>query len=149
MRVWIAVLLFACGGTDQMPPDSKPLPRVTIRFDYRAPTMADPRIQEQFPECIEIVGMTHIHPSWRQFEAFAFMAEGTDLWTRTFDDVPAGWQRVRVSDQNACDTHRTGAVTDLAVEANGVVLSNLVGTPGSGTEPGFGFTVGEDGSILP
>jgi hypothetical protein len=122
---------------------------VTVRIDYRAATVIDPQIQAEFPECIEMVGATHVHPSWKRFDAFALTASSSDLWTRTFDDVPIGFQRIRVSDQNACDTHRTGAVTDLAVEANGVLLINMVATPGSGTEPGFGFAVAEDATVTP
>jgi hypothetical protein len=109
----------------------------------------DPQILEESAECAELVGFTHVHPSWERFEAFAFTAEGAELWTLTFDAVPAGVLRIRVSDPNACDTHRTGAVTELVVEANGVLLTNIVGTPGTGIEPGFRFELAADGTVTP
>jgi hypothetical protein len=35
------------------------------------------------------------------------------------------------------------------VYANDVLLTERVGTPGTGTEPGFGFSVAEDGTVTP
>lgn len=62
---------------------------------------------------------------------------GSERWEISFSDVPVGVrQSIRVSDGNACDQNPTGAAT-RNVAANGVALSEIVPTPGSGTEPGL------------
>ena len=142
-----ALLSFACGSEPD--PSVTPRERLTVRFDYRAPTEVDPQVIEDHPSCAQLVGLTHIHPSWRRYEVIALKAEGPELWTWTFDDVPLGENKIRVSDRNACTINATGAVTATVVYANDVLLTKRVGTPGTGTEPGFGFTLVEDGAVVP
>jgi hypothetical protein len=147
VRALLVLLAFACG-------EEAPLPNVntgpaTVRFDYRASTTTDPLIEAEHPDCTGGVRFTHIHPSWQRYDAFALKAEGPELWTLTFEDVPMGANRIRVSDPNACTMNATGAVTATVVFANDVLLTKRVATPGTGTEPGFGFTVEENGSIVP
>ena len=124
----------------------------TVKFEYMAATTIAPAIANQFPDCVNGVGQTHFHPSWLAFGRFNMTAVGADLWTITFDDVPTdALQSLRVSDPNACANNPTGASTDN-VSANGVPLSTIVETPGSGPtglEPGLSFTVNDAGIVLP
>ena len=48
----------------------------------------------------------------------------------------------------ACATDPNGASTEN-VFANGILLTDIVGTPGNGTEPGLAFTVAADGTVTP
>jgi hypothetical protein len=136
-----ATLAAACG--------TEPATTATVEFAYSAPTAPDQAIATQFPACFQGVNQTHIHPSWRQFEAFVLTADGPDRWTITFDDVPVGVeQRFRINDPNHCDQNATGATT-TSITANDVTLSRMVDTPGSGLEPGLAFTVTGSGAVTP
>ncbi len=74
---------------------------------------------------------------------------GPDRWEITFQDAPIGGeQRIRVSDPNVCPQNPTGAATE-GVSANGVTLTRIVDTPGSGIEPGLAFSVSADGAVMP
>jgi hypothetical protein len=95
------------------------------------------------------VGPTHIHPSWRGFALFPMTAVAADRWEITLNDVPVNArQSIRISDGNVCDENPTGAAT-RNVFANDVLLTDIVPTPGSGTEPGLAFTVAADGRVTP
>lgn len=141
-------MLGACGGVEA-PPNSE-IPKVEVRFEYRASTEVDEAVVAANRGCANIVGPTHIHPSWQNFRTVNLQANGADLWARSFFDVPVGSARIRVSDANACDTDPNGAVTAPLIFANGVLLTKIVETPGDGiTEPGFLFTVLEDTQVVP
>ncbi len=72
----------------------------------------------------------------------------TGQWVYT-SRVPVGKeQRFRINDPAACDRNETGAITE-GITVNGVPLSRVVGTPGSGIEPGLAFTVGQHGQVIP
>jgi hypothetical protein len=104
---------------------------------------------DDIPGCVNGVGTTHIHPGWRNFARINMTAVGPDRWEISFSDVPVGGlQRIRISDPNVCASNPTGAATQNA-SANGTPLTRVVDTPGSGIEPGLGFTVSEDGSVTP
>jgi hypothetical protein len=137
-----AVALAAACGTE-------PVTTATVEFGYAAPTAADQAIAMQFPACFQGVNQTHIHPSWREYEASLLTADGSDRWVITFDDVPVGVeQRFRINDPNNCDLNATGATT-TDITANGVTLTRVVDTPGSGIEPGLAFTVSGNGAVTP
>jgi hypothetical protein len=122
--------------------------RASVTFVYEAPVAVLPGVAQDFPECVAGVGQTHIHPSWRGFDRLDLTPQ-VDRWTRTFDDVPVdARQRIRVSDPNACALNATGAST-ANVFANGVLLTEIVDTPGTGTEPGLAFTVSASGAVTP
>ena len=109
----------------------------TRRFDL--PASAQP--------CVDAVGATHIHPSWRSFVAIPLQAVPPDRYEITFSDVPIGMRvSFRVNDQNACDENLTGAVT-RNVFANDVRLIQNTTTPGNGDEPGYALTVEANGTI--
>ena len=121
----------------------------TVRFVYGASTAVDPGVAEGFPGCVQGVGQTHIHPGWRDFARVTMPAVGPDNWEITFQDVPVGGeQRIRVSDPNVCAQNPTGAATE-GVSANGVTLTRIVDTPGSGIEPGLAFSVSAQGTVTP
>lgn len=143
----LAALAAACGDGDAVP--AEPGMTATVRFIYEAPTAIDPAVRQAFPDCVNGVGMTHIHPGWRDFARLNMIRVGSDRWEFSFDDVPINQaQRIRISDPNACAASPTGAATQN-VSANGTRLTRIVDTPGSGTEPGLGFTVAADGTVMP
>ena len=155
MRVWMggllvvtAAALTACndGGTS---PTSPSAARATVRFDYRASTTVSPDLPTSTQACVNGVGRTHIHPSWRNFNRIDMQAVGTDLWRITFTDVPIAVRlSIRVSDPNVCAENATGAAT-RNVFANDVRLVDVVSTPGTGTEPGLAFTVDAGRGVTP
>ena len=146
LLIGTALLIAACGDD----PVGGGSGTTTVEFAYSSSTSIDTTIAANFPNCVNGVGMTHIHPSWRNFTRINMFAEGTDRWTITFTDAPVGqFLRIRVSDPNECSaTNPTGAAT-LGATANGVTLTEIVETPGNGIEPGFGFEVNADGEVTP
>lgn len=121
----------------------------TVRFLYRAQTARRTDLPPTTQGCVQDVGTTHIHPSWRSFARIDMTPVGTDHWEITFNDVPTNArQSIRVSDGNVCDENPTGAAT-RNVFANDVLLTTIVATPGSGTEPGLAFSVSADGRVTP
>jgi hypothetical protein len=146
--VGAAVLLgTACGGEEN---GTGPLfEAATVEFVYQAPTTIDPNVAAAEPQCVNGVGRTHIHPSWRNFSRIDMTAVVADRWEITFTDVPPDQlMSIRVSDPNVCADNPTGASTQN-VFANAVLLVNIVDTPGSGIEPGLSFTVDVEGSVTP
>lgn len=122
---------------------------VTVQFVYAAPTTTDPEVAANFPQCVQGVSVTHIHPSWRGYPAIALTAVEAERWEITFGDVPVGAeQRIRISDPNTCALNATGASTE-GVSANGTLLTRIVDTPGSGIEPGLAFQASADGTVTP
>lgn len=137
--------LAACGGDDGSEDTG-----IVVTFVYQAPTALDPDVAAAFPSCVDSVGATHLHPSWRDYQRFNMRANGPNEWRLPFSAVPAGTHRFRINDPNVCTENATGAVT-VGIFANGVELTNVVDTPGGllGTEPGLSFTVAADGTVTP
>jgi hypothetical protein len=155
----IAALLAAgCGSTERATASPTPLTpapttpgaaTATVRFVYRASTSPRTDLPPAAQECVQLVGRTHIHPSWRGFARIDMTPVGADRWEISFSDVPTtARQSIRVSYGNACDQNATGAATH-SVFANDVLLAEVVPTPGSGTEPGLAFTVASEGRVSP
>jgi hypothetical protein len=138
--VGLAVLT---GCAEPEPEEVVPPKKAKVTFVYKASTERNLDV----PDCG--VGETHIHPSWQSYEKVNFIAQGPMEWRRTFSGVPVGERlRIRVSDANSCDRDPNGASTEN-VFANGVLLTNVVDTPGTGIEPGLSFLVEEDGTVRP
>ena len=148
LLVVTAAALTACNDSATSP-TAPSAARATVRFDYRASTTVHPDLPPSTQACVNGVGRTHIHPSWRNFDRIEMQGVGTDLWQITFADVPVAERlSIRVSDPNVCAENATGAATQN-VFANDVRLVDVVPTPGTGTEPGLAFTVGMGGGVTP
>ena len=148
--LWAALLVtgvMGCGDGGTSP--TAPSTRATVAFDYRASTSVNPDLPPSTQMCVNGVGRTHIHPSWRNFNRVDMQAVGSALWQITFTDVPIDSRlSIRVSDPNVCTENATGAAT-RNVFANDVRLVEVVPTPGTGTEPGLAFTVSTSGRVTP
>ena len=93
------------------------------------------------------MGVTHTHPSWRNFDAIPLQPVPPDRYELTFTDVPVNMRvSLRVNDQNSCDENPTGAVTRNVFLNDVRVIQNAT-TPGNGDEPGYAFTVSPTGTI--
>ena len=149
LLVWfcIPLLVLRCNGDDNVVNEDNKT--ATVEFVYLATTTINPTVQAQFPSCVAGVGQSHIHPSWFDFRRFKMTAEDSAEWRIIFMNVPVNQElRIRVSDPNVCKDNPTGASTNN-VFANGVLLTRIVDTPGSGIEPGLAFRVREDGTVTP
>ncbi len=145
----IAVLATLLMGCDNESPTTPSPNAATVRFTYLAATALNPDLPASTQACVQGVGRTHIHPSWRNFTRIDMQAVGSDRWEISFGDVAVNErQAIRISDPNVCTDNPTGAATNN-VFANDVRLVEIVPTPGTGTEPGLAFTVGADGRVSP
>jgi hypothetical protein len=148
----IAVLLFATIGCRDDGSPSAPSPVggasvATVRFVFLGATARRNDLPASAQECVSGVGVTHMHPSWRSFDAIPLQAVPPDRYQLTLNDVPANTSvSFRVNDQNSCDENPTGAVT-RNVLANDVRLIQNATTPGNGDEPGYRMTVTANGTI--
>lgn len=157
LYVLMVLLAFHVSGCAEDGDEFTANPRVQVVFDYFAATEADPAAEEAAPNCVQNTINTHCHPSWEKWFRFKMEAVADDHWQITFDQVPTGTlQKIRISDPNRCGRFPCGVVT-TNVYANGVELTRQVDTPGGCSftntslflEPGFAFTVSEDGTVTP
>jgi hypothetical protein len=145
----LVISAMACGGSNAPASPTSTGGTAGVRFVYRASTAPRTDLPPSARDCVQGVGRTHIHPSWRAFDRIDMNPIGGDRWESAFSDVPVGVrQSIRVSDGNACDQNATGAATQN-VFANDVRLVEIVPTPGSGIEPGLAFTATADGRVTP
>jgi hypothetical protein len=119
----------------------------SIRIVFIGPTARRSDLPASAQACVNGVGATHTHPSWRSFAGIALQPVPPDRYEIWFADVPVDTRvSFRVNDQNACDENPTGAVT-RNVFVNDVRLVQNTTTPGNGDEPGFAFTIAPNGTI--
>jgi hypothetical protein len=119
----------------------------TVRIVFLGSTTRRSDLPASAQTCVNGVGSTHTHPSWRDFAAVALQPVPPDRYEITFNDVPVGTRvSFRINDQNSCDENPTGAVT-RNVFANDVRLNQNTTTPGNGDEPGYALTVAANGAI--
>lgn len=141
----ISVTSLACG--DANGPASPSTASPTVRVLFLGPTTRRSDLPPSAGPCVNGVGATHIHPSWRSFAGIPLQPVPPDRYEIVFMDVPVDTRvSFRVNDQNACDENPTGAVT-RNIFVNEIRLIQNTTTPGNGDEPGFAFMVARDGRI--
>ncbi|MFN2447324.1 MAG: hypothetical protein ABR606_17280 [Vicinamibacterales bacterium] len=144
--LWTAL---GCGG-EETPTSPTPQPNstmATVRFVFLGSTSRRADLPASAQACVNGVGPTHIHPSWRNFAGIPLQPAPPDRYELTFSDVPVNTQlSLRINDQNACDENPTGAVT-RNVLANDVRLNQNTTTPGNGDEPGYAFSTSANGVV--
>jgi hypothetical protein len=142
----VVVTSAAC-RTDRTPPTTPTATTASVRIVFRGPTTRRTDLPPSAQACVQGVGATHTHPSWRNFDGIPLNPVPPDRYEITFTDVPINISvSFRVNDQNWCDQNPTGAVL-RNVFANDVELLQNTLTPGSGQEPGFAFTVDAGGRV--
>jgi len=119
----------------------------TLRIVFRGSTTLRSDLPAFAQACVSGVGVTHTHPSWRNFATVPLQPMPPDRYEITFTDVPVDARvTFRVNDQNFCDQNPTGAVV-RNVFANDVELVQNTTTPGNGDEPGFALSVSSSGRV--
>src|SRR5262245_23097671 len=133
----VAVAASAAGaGCDEMPTTASGSNPAIVRVVFMGSTTRRTDLPASAQACVQGVGATHIHPSWRDFAAIPLQAVPPDRYEITFNDVPLGTRvSFRINDQNSCDENATGAVT-RNVFVKDVRLTQNAKTPGNGEEPG-------------
>jgi hypothetical protein len=151
MRLSVALLAAALclGGCDEAVgpdgPSGSGTPPIRIVFMGSTTRRADLPASAQ--ACSNGVGVTHTHPSWRNFASIPMQPVPPDRYEISFTDVPVNTRvSFRVNDQNFCDENSTGAAT-RNVLVNDIRLMQNATTPGNGDEPGYAFTIAPGGQI--
>jgi hypothetical protein len=144
----VGFAIWGCDDASTPSPPTGPGSAIpTIRIVFVGATARRTDLPPSAQPCVNGVGLTHIHPSWRDFAGIPLQPVPPDRYEITFTDVPAGTRAsFRINDQNSCDENPTGAVT-RNVFANDVRLAQNTTTPGTGDEPGYAFTVTQNGTI--
>jgi hypothetical protein len=147
----MAVSLAALGCDDSNGPSSPTTPSgsstATVSLVFMGATARRSDLPASAQACVNGVGPTHTHPSWRNFAGIPLQPMPPDRYEITFSDVPVNMRvSFRVNDQNFCDENPTGAVT-RSVFVNNIRLVQNTTTPGNGDEPGFAFTIAPNGTI--
>jgi hypothetical protein len=151
-RVIALGLAIVClGCDDSVEPSSGTRPSssmpATISLVFMGATARRTDLPASAQACVNGVGATHTHPSWRNFAGIPLQPVPPDRYEITFTDVPVNTPvSFRINDQNSCDENPTGAVT-RNVFVNNLRLVQNATTPGNGDEPGYAFTVSSNGAI--
>jgi hypothetical protein len=148
-RAFAVVLSLAMPGCADSDGPTSPIGSTTptVRLVFMGSTTRRTDLPASAQACVNGVGATHTHPSWRAFAGILLQAVPPDRYEIPFTDVPVNTRvSLRVNDQNACDENPTGAVT-RNVFVNDIRLVQNATTPGNGDEPGFAFTVAPNGTV--
>jgi hypothetical protein len=147
-RAFAVALSLATLGCDESPPTTPSgSTTATVRIVFMGATARRTDLPASAQACVNGVGATHTHPSWRSFAGIPMQPVPPDRYEISFTDVPVNTRvSFRVNDQNHCDENPTGAVT-RNVFANDVRLIQNTTTPGNGDEPGFAFSIAPNGTI--
>jgi len=132
-----------CAKSSMQPSSTNP----TLRIVFRGSTVRRSDLPASAQGCVAGVGVTHTHPSWRNFAAVPLTPVPPDRYEISFTDVPVNVRvSFRINDQNFCDQNPTGAVL-RNVFANDVELVQNTTTPGNGDEPGYAIIVSASGRV--
>ena len=140
----------AVAGCDGSSPSSPSTSSTTgqVRIVFQGATARRSDLPASAQACLDGVGATHIHPSWRSFAAIPLTPVPPSRYEISFSDLPVNTRvSFRVNDQNSCDENPTGAVT-RNISANNVALVQNTTTPGNGDEPGYAFSVDATGRVI-
>lgn len=141
-----ALIVASVLGCDEKAPTA-PTSNAVVRIVFQGPTARRSDLPASAQACVNGVGATHIHPSWREFAGIPLTPVPPGRYELTFSDVPVNTRvSFRVNDQNHCDENPTGAVT-RNIFANDVALIQNTTTPGNGDEPGYAFSVAPNGAV--
>jgi hypothetical protein len=140
--------VLGCGDAKTPTTASPPLASSsTVRIVFEGATARRSDLPASAQACVNGVGATHTHPSWRGFAGIPLNPVPPSRYEITFSDVPVNTRvSFRINDQNSCDENPTGAVT-RNVFANEVRLVQNATTPGNGDEPGFAFSINANGVL--
>jgi hypothetical protein len=148
IAVVLAITALGCDGTKSpSSPSGSGAAVAAVRIVFAGSTTRRTDLPASTAAASAALGATHIHPSWRSFEAIPLQPVPPDRYEIGFTDVPVGTRvSFRINDQNSCDENPTGAVTRNIFVNDLRVVQNTT-TPGNGDEPGFAFTVAPNGTI--
>jgi hypothetical protein len=139
--------LLGCDDTKTPTSASPPASSTVVRIVFEGATARRSDLPASAQACLDGVGATHTHPSWRSFAGIPLTPVPPSRYEITFSDVPVNTRvSFRINDQNSCDENPTGAVT-RNVNANEVRLIQNATTPGNGDEPGFAFSISANGVL--
>ena len=142
-----AAVCLALLGCDDSTGPSGPTPPGAVRIAFLGSTARRTDLPSSAQACVNGVGPTHIHPSWRDFAGIPLQPVPPNRYEIVFTDVPIDTRvTFRVNDQNSCDQNPTGAVTSNVL-VNDVRLVQNATTPGNGDEPGYAFSVTSSGVV--
>jgi hypothetical protein len=142
-----AALSLAALACDDANGPSSPTQAGGVRIVFQGPTARRTDLPPSAQACVSGVGVTHIHPSWRNFAGIPLTPFPPDRYELVFTDVPVNTRvTFRINDQNHCDENPTGAVTRNVLVNNVRLIQNAT-TPGAGDEPGYAFMVAADGTV--
>ena len=124
------------------PPHQVPSMTPGVRIVFQGATARRSDLPASAQACVNAVGVTHIHPSWRSFAGIPLdpgAAGPLRMTSRTPSGPPVSF---RINDQNSCDENPTGAATRNVFLADDVRLVENATTPGNADEPGpYALTV--------
>jgi hypothetical protein len=147
LRICLIAVLVSAACVQRESPTSSSATTSAVRIVFQGSTVRRTDLPASAQGCVAGVGVTHVHPSWRDFAALPLTPVPPERYEIAFTDVPINTRvSFRVNDQNFCDANPTGAVTQKIL-ANDVRLVQNTTTPGNGDEPGFAFMVSPSGVV--
>ena len=147
LRICLIATTLAAACVESGSPTSSSAGAPTVRIVFQGSTARRTDLPASAQDCVNGVGVTHIHPSWQSFAALPLTPVPPDRYEISFSNVPVNTRvSFRVNDQNSCDENPTGAVT-RNILANEVRLIQNTTTPGNGDEPGYAFAVSASGVV--
>jgi hypothetical protein len=103
---------FGCDAGNVASPSPPGATTAVVRIVFLGATLRRSDLPPSAQACVNGVGATHAHPSWRSFASVPLQPVPPDRYEIVFSDVPVSVRvSFRINDQNSCDENSTGAVT--------------------------------------